>query len=170
MAEEQLEPLGKSSAVGTSQVWLWSHLMWGEMSGVPRGTGSSTGGNRPLGLALRLGVGECQGHSQPWDHPSHPAPTVYPKPPRLLWQGGVATVRKLWGGWPRARGAITCPAGHCSQAAVGGGPGTPVGRAGLVDTPCQVEPAHIAEEELQVVIVALLHQGDDGAAGLEASL
>lgn len=54
MAEELLEPLGKSSAAGTSQVWLWSHLMWGEMRGVPRGAGNSTGGNSPLGLTSML--------------------------------------------------------------------------------------------------------------------
>lgn len=38
------------------------------------------------------------------------------------------------------------------------------------DPPCQVQPAQVAEEELQVVRVALLHQGHHGAAGFEASL
>ena len=38
------------------------------------------------------------------------------------------------------------------------------------DAPSQVELAHVAEEELQVVLVVLLHQWDDGAGGLEASL
>jgi len=36
---EPPEPAGKSSALGTSQVWAWSHRTRGEISGVPGATG-----------------------------------------------------------------------------------------------------------------------------------
>lgn len=39
---------GKSSTLGTSQVWEWSHSTKGEINGVPTGTGYLTGGQRLL--------------------------------------------------------------------------------------------------------------------------
>ena len=47
---------------------------------------------------------------------------------------------------------------------------TPGPPAGAADSPQQVQLAHVAEEELQVVSLVLLHQRDDGTAGLQASL
>lgn len=38
------------------------------------------------------------------------------------------------------------------------------------DLPCEVHLAEVGEEELQVIFMVPLHQGDDGAARLHASL
>lgn len=48
------EPVGKSSALGTSQVWAWSHCISGEMRGVPTGTGYFTAGQSLLPSMLIL--------------------------------------------------------------------------------------------------------------------
>ena len=47
-------PAGKSSALGTSQVWAWSHCSRGEMRGVPGGTGYCTRGYSLLLSTLML--------------------------------------------------------------------------------------------------------------------
>lgn len=39
---------GKSSTLGTSQFWEWSHSTKGEIKGVPTGTGYVTGGQSLL--------------------------------------------------------------------------------------------------------------------------
>ncbi|XP_038846838.1 fatty acid synthase-like [Salvelinus namaycush] len=52
------EPAGKSSALGTSQVWVWSHCTRGEIRGVPAGTGYSTGGYSCLLSTLILDTKE----------------------------------------------------------------------------------------------------------------
>lgn len=52
------EPAGKSSTLGTSQTWEWSHWMWGEMRGVPVGTGYSTAGYNLLLSTLILQMQE----------------------------------------------------------------------------------------------------------------
>lgn len=41
---EPPDPAGKSSTLGTSQLWEWSHWIRGEMRGVPTGTGYLTAG------------------------------------------------------------------------------------------------------------------------------
>lgn len=48
------EPQGKSSTLGTSQVWAWSHCTKGEIRGVPTGTGYFTSGQRRLASTLML--------------------------------------------------------------------------------------------------------------------
>lgn len=57
------EPAGKSSTLGTSQIWEWSHWMWGEMRGVPVGTGYSTAGYKLLLSTLILQIQKSQHQS-----------------------------------------------------------------------------------------------------------
>lgn len=151
--------------MGTSQVSLWSHLMWGEIRGTPRAVGNSTGGNRLLALMLMLGAGWREGGSGARSALDHPCPTR-PSP----------SAPRPGDGQDRLEAAVTV-AQHPLAPVLGTvsrprrpSPRRSAGSERGVDLPCQVDPAQVAEEELQVVGVLLLHQGDNGAAGRQGPL